>query len=59
MARRSLEEREIRSLTKASGGRSYTVTIPREYIKKLGWQAKQKLVVTMHRDRIIIKDWKE
>jgi len=58
MARRSLAEREIRSLTKASGGRSYTVTIPLEYIKKLKWRAKQKLEVTMYRDRIIIKDWK-
>ena len=58
MARRTLEEREIRSLTKSSGGRSYTVTIPLEYIKKLKWRAKQKLEVTMYRDRIIIKDWK-
>jgi antitoxin component of MazEF toxin-antitoxin module len=58
MARRSLEEREIRSLTKAAGGRSYSVTIPKEHIKKLKWRAKQKLTVTMYRDRIIIKDWK-
>jgi len=58
MARRPLDEREIRSLTKASGGRSYTVTIPLEYIKKLKWRAKQKLEVKMYRDRIIIKDWK-
>ena len=57
MARRSLEEREIRSLTKASGGRSYTVTIPLQYIKKLKWRAKQKLIVTRYRDRIVIKDW--
>ena len=59
MARRALEDREIRSLTKASGGRSYTVTIPLEYVKKLKWRSKQKLVVTMYRDRIIIKDWKK
>lgn len=59
MGRRPLEEREIRSLTKASGGRSYTVTIPLEHIKKLGWRAKQKLEVTLYRDRIIIKDYKE
>ena len=59
MARRSLEDRDIRSLTKASGGKSYTVTIPLEYIKKLKWRAKQKLSVTLYRDRIIIKDWEE
>jgi len=35
MARRSLAAREIRSLTKASGGRSYTVSIPLQYVKKL------------------------
>lgn len=59
MARRSLEEREIRSLTKASGGRSYTVTIPLEYVKKLKWRAKQKLEVNLYGDRITIKDWKK
>ena len=59
MARRPLEEREIRSLTKASGGKSYTVTIPLEYIKKLKWRAKQKLEVTLYGNRIIIKDWKK
>ena len=59
MGRRSLEEREIRSLTKAAGGKSYTITIPREYIKKLKWRAKQKLVVTLRGDKITIKDWEK
>ena len=57
MGRRSLEEKTVRSLTKASGGRSYTVTIPIEYVKKMKWRSKQKLEVTLYRDRIIIKDW--
>ena len=58
MARRPLDQRHIRSLTKTSAGKSYSVTIPIEYIKKLKWKAKQKLEVTIYRDRIIIKDWK-
>jgi len=59
MARRSLAKRNIRSLTKTSGGKSYSVIIPIEYIKKLGWRSRQKLVVSLYRDRIIIKDWKK
>jgi len=59
MARRSLKNRNIRSLTKVSGGKTYSVTIPREYISKLGWRAKQKLVLKLYGDRIIIRDWDE
>jgi antitoxin component of MazEF toxin-antitoxin module len=58
MTRRKIEERHIRSLTKVSSGTSYAVTIPKEYIKKLGWRAKQKLEVKLYQDRIIIRDWK-
>jgi len=58
MTRRKIEESHIRSLTKVSGGTSYTVTIPMEYIRKLKWRAKQKLEVKLSGDRIIINDWK-
>ena len=58
MSRRNMEERHIRSLTKVSSGTSYAVTIPIQYIRKLKWRAKQKLVVKLYRDRIIIRDWK-
>ena len=58
MARRKLEDRNIRSLTKASGGKSYTVCLPLEYIHKLKWRSKQKVEVTLYRDRLIIRDWK-
>jgi bifunctional DNA-binding transcriptional regulator/antitoxin component of YhaV-PrlF toxin-antitoxin module len=51
-------EKNIRSLTKVSGGSSYGVTIPIEYIRKLKWKTKQKLEVTLYQDRIIIRDWK-
>jgi len=59
MARRKIENRNIRSLTKVSGGTSYGVTIPMEYIRKLGWRSKQKLEVKLYQDRIIIRDWSD
>jgi antitoxin component of MazEF toxin-antitoxin module len=57
MARRKIEDRKIRSLTKIAGGTSYAVTIPIEYIRKLKWRGKQKLEVKLYQDRIIIRDW--
>ena len=59
MSRRKIDERNIRSLTKLAGGTSYGVTLPMEFIRKLGWRAKQKLEVKLHQDRIIIRDWSE
>ena len=58
MTRRKTEENHIRNLTKVSGGSSYAVTIPMEYIRKLKWRGKQKLEVKLYQDRIIIRDWK-
>ncbi len=58
MANRSHEERSIRSLNRSSAG-SYLVTLPIEYIKALKWKDKQKVVVTLFPDRIVIKDWKK
>ena len=58
MTRRKIEESHIRCLTKVSGGTSYSVTIPMEYIRKLKWRSKQKLEVKLYQDRIIIRDWK-
>ena len=57
MARRKIENRNLRSLTKVSGGTSYGITLPMENIRKLGWRAKQKLEVKLYQDRIIIRDW--
>lgn len=57
MARRKLNERNIRSLTKTSGGKSYSVTIPLEYIQKLKWRSRQKLTVKMYGKKVIIEDW--
>lgn len=57
MGRRKDEGTSIRSLTKIAGGKSYAVIIPREYIRKLKWQAKQKLTVELDGKSVIIKDW--
>ena len=59
MSRRKLSDRHIRSLTKVSGGKSYAVTLPKEFVKKLNWRARQKLEIHMYGDRIIISDWKK
>lgn len=58
IARRKLNERHIRSLTKVSDGTSYAVTLPKEYIYKLKWRAKQKVDVKLYGNKIIISDWK-
>ena len=46
-----------RKITK-TGEYTYYVTIPREYIKELGWRIKQKVVVKLSGKEIIIEDWK-
>ncbi len=58
MARRKLEDRNIRKLAKGANG-SYHVTLPIEAVRDLGWRKSQKLVVDVdkRRKRIIIKDW--
>jgi len=58
MANRSNDERTVRSLTHTSGG-SYLVTLPIEYVKALKWKEKQKLIVELSSDKIVIKDWKK
>lgn len=59
MARRKLHKRNIRKLTKSSGGDSYGIILPIEFVRKLRWRAKQKLRVTLDKRRktIRIKDW--
>ena len=58
MARRKLEDKNIRKLGK-SGGKSISVTIPIDIIRELGWKSKQKVVVKKRGDKIIIEDWKK
>jgi antitoxin component of MazEF toxin-antitoxin module len=57
MARRKLEDKNIRKLLKNSGG-SVMVTLPIEIIRELKWRDKQKVVVTKFGEGLLIKDWK-
>jgi len=61
MARKKLEDRNIRKLSKVGNNKTYAVTLPIESIRKLGWQEKQKLIVEADykNKRFIIKDWEK
>jgi antitoxin component of MazEF toxin-antitoxin module len=57
MARRKLEDRNIRKLSKR--GSSYTITLPIEAVRQLRWRDGQKVVVEEKGESLIIKDWKK
>ena len=57
MARRALDERGTRKLAKH--GTSYSVTLPIEEIRKLGWRDGQKVTIHRRGEELIIKDWKK
>lgn len=61
MARRKIEERNVRSLFKLAGGKSYALTLPIEVVRNWGWQNHQKLKLTIDekQKRVIIEDWEE
>jgi len=58
MAQRKTAEKNIRKITKMGGGRSFGLTLPIEYVHKLGWKERQKVVVKKSGQKIIIEDWK-
>jgi hypothetical protein len=57
MARQKLEDRNIRKLTKISGGSSYAITLPIEFVRELKWRERQKLVVRKSGKKLIVEDW--
>ena len=57
MARRKLEDRNIRKILKR--GDSYTITLPIDMVRELKWRERQKLVLKMSGKKIIIEDWKK
>ena len=61
MGRRKIKDKNVRSLAKTSGGRSYTVTLPIDVIRRWRWKNRQKLQLTIDdkRKRIVIEDWKK
>ncbi|MDD5031488.1 MAG: hypothetical protein PHR36_00370 [Patescibacteria group bacterium] len=61
MARKKLEERNIRKLAKVGGKRTYSLTLSIEAIREFGWKEGQKVVIEVDKkgQRFIIKDWKD
>lgn len=58
MPRKSVKERNVRKLVK-SGKKSFSLTIPIELIKELGWRLRQKVFIKRYRRGVLIKDWKK
>ena len=58
MGRKSLENRNVRKLTKTGGGKSISVTLPIEYIRELKWKDRQKVIVKKKDKTLIVSDWK-
>ncbi len=54
---RILSQQNIRKLTKMAGGKSIGLTLPIEYIRKLKWKDRQKVVVKLKGSKLIISDW--
>ena len=60
MARRKIGKEQIRKLQRTGeNGSSYMVTLPKDYIDQLGWQKKQKVVVTLVDGALVIQDWEK
>ncbi len=57
MARRKLEDKNIRKILKS--GDSYAVTIPIDVVRELKWKEKQKVVVRKRGKGVSIVDWKK
>lgn len=58
MTREKTGDQQVRKIQKTgSDGGSYMITIPKDYIKQLGWREGQKLVVKKRGKTISIADW--
>jgi len=58
MADKKERNKNIRKLTRmGTRGTSIGLTLPIEIVEKLKWKEKQKVVVSLRRKHIIIKDW--
>lgn len=40
-----------------TGGKSYIITLPIEFIRHLEWQEGQKIDITLEGKKLIIEDW--
>lgn len=53
MGNRIVEERNIRSITRNNSG-TYSISLPIEYVRGLGWRERQKVVVQVRGDKLVI-----
>jgi len=58
MTKRVVGDKRTRKLNKVAGT-SYSVTLPIEFVRHLGWRERQKLDITLEGKSLIIKDWKK
>ena len=58
-AKRTVGKKQVRKLTKV-GGKTYSLALPVEIIRKFKWKERQKLTVTvdLKNKKLIIRDWK-
>ncbi len=60
MARTKTGTQQIRKLQKTGSEQgSYMLTLPKEFVRELGWREKQKVVVERKGKTLIIRDWQE
>jgi len=60
MARRKVGDEQVRKLQRTGeNGGSYMVTLPKEMIEQLGWQKRQKVVVSLEGKTLVIRDWEK
>lgn len=59
MARRKLENRNIRKLYRTGKRGSISVTIPIDLVRSLKWRAGQKVIVKKRGKGVSIVDWKK
>ncbi len=61
MSRKTFDKRNVRKLTKVGGGKTYSLTLPIDMVRRLGWREKQKLVVDFDEGgkKLIVRDWKK
>lgn len=61
MGRRKIKDKNVRSLSKTSKGRSYAITLPVDVVRRWRWKNRQKLQLTIDekKKRIVVEDWKK
>lgn len=59
MNKRAVGNTRERKLSKVASGYSYSITLPIEFVRHLGWRERQKLDITLEGEKLVIKDWKK